>query len=467
MCAMVASVFTVLIAVVILENIWVETASAEEVPLGDAQEADRSVRAASGNVEAARRLIEEGKPEEAYRLLRRAMQVTANDFDTTGIRYMAARALLAGGHYAQAAQLLGRLAEDRPDLDGVQLDYATVLFTLGRDDEADTVFRDIRRKKKLPPLVQRDVEKFLERIRARQRWRIDFHLGFWHDDNVNNAPESETVAIPAIGGLRFALDQQPVRAWVARVGARFRWRELVAKSGRIFFETHASVLRDTAISASEYNRMWLSVSTGPRMHYSAEVAGRLQPGMFHADIGVERRWRGSSEYATSHWTSIGVEQAVTRNWRLGGASRLWVTHYDRVGGDAQPWGRSIALFGARRVGPGWLTVGGKISRETPERRSLRWTLHETWLRYAADFGRDWSASLRAGLTWTRFDAEEPLFLEKRKDSTHDISLTVSNRALVWKGYLPELALNWSRTESNIPIYDREVRPLRLSLRRLF
>ena len=230
MCAMVASVFTVLIAVVILENIWVETASAEEVPLGDAQEADRSVRAASGNVEAARRLIEEGKPEEAYHLLRRAMQVAANDFDTTGIRYMAARALLAGGHYAQAAQLLGRLAEDRPDLDGVQLDYATVLFTLGRDDEADTVFRDIRRKKKLPPLVQRDVEKFLERIRLRQRWRIDFDLGFWHDDNVNNAPESETVAIPAFGGFRFALDQQPGprlgrESWCAYSVARTRGEE--------------------------------------------------------------------------------------------------------------------------------------------------------------------------------------------------------------------------------------------------
>ena len=65
------------------------------------------------------------------------------------------------------------------------------------------------------------------------------------------------------------------------------------------------------------------------------------------------------------------------------------------------------------------------------------------------------------------NTEEPLFLKRREEQTHDVSLTVSHRALAWEGYLPELALNWYRTRSNIPIYDREVRTLRLGLRQLF
>ena len=49
-------------------------------------------------------------------------------------------------------------------------------------------------------------------------------------------------------------------------------------------------------------------------------------------------------------------------------------------------------------------------------------------------------------------------------------ISVSRRRtdrLAWEGYLPELTLNWSRTESSIPLYDREVRTLRLGMRRLF
>ena len=144
-----------------------------------------------------------------------------------------------------------RLAESRPDLDRVRLDHAAVLLTLSRDDEADAVFRDLRRQEILGSETRRAIEGYLERIRARQRWQLDFDLGVWRDSNVNNATEAETVAIPAFGGLRFALDQRPVRAWVARTGGRLRWREPLTDDGRLYLETHASAARNTAIGARE------------------------------------------------------------------------------------------------------------------------------------------------------------------------------------------------------------------------
>ena len=165
-------------------------------------------------------LIDAGKAETAYRLLRRAaIEASAAGADTAAIRFLAARALLAGRHYSQAADLLRSLAEDRPELDRVKLDYAEVLFILGRDKESGEVFRNILASDDLPPPVRRNVERFLERIRARQRWRYDFDIGFWYDDNVNNAPDNETVSIPALSGVRFTVASQPVSAWVVRTGA--------------------------------------------------------------------------------------------------------------------------------------------------------------------------------------------------------------------------------------------------------
>ena len=456
------------IVLLLCGDVSVEAGQVEAVTTGSGSEAEVRRHTVDEALAVARGLIDGGRPEAAYRLLRRVMDAAvAEDIDTTTIRFMAAQALLAGRHYAQAAQLLGRLAEDRPELDRVRLDYAAVLFTIGRDDEADAIFRDIRRKADLTPDTQHRVEGYLERIRDRQRWRLDFDMGFRRDDNVNNATEDETVAIPAFGGLQFTLDQRPVRAWVARTGARLRWREPITEGGRLYVETQASVARNSAIGASEYNRTWANLSTGPRLPYMTEIAGLRRPGLLSADLGIQRNWRGGDGYTRGLWVRLGVEQTVDRDWRLGGFPRYWITRYDEGTDTANPRGYSLDLYVARRIGSGWLTVGGKVSRESPEKEDLRWTSRAASVRYVASIGRNWSVSVGAGLTKTTFDAEAPLFFARRDDRTHDISMTASHRSLAWEGYLPELTLNLSRTASNIPLYDHEVRSLRLGLRRLF
>ena len=183
--------------------------------------------------------------------------------------------------------------------------------------------------------------------------------------------------------------------------------------------------------------------------------------------GGERRWQGGDGYAAGVWTGLGVEQSVGRDWRVGMFPRVWITRYDEAAEGAQPRGRSLGLYVARRVSPGWLTAQGKVSRETPEWRTRRWLSHEASVHYAVDIGRDWSVAVRAGLTRTKFDDEEPLFLTRRDDRTHSLGVTASHRRLTWEGYLPELSFSWSKTSSSIPLYDRELSMVRVGLRRLF
>ena len=416
----------------------------------------------------AQELIAAGRSEAAYELLREAMRVASVErIDTSDIQYWAAQALLAGRHFPQAAELLGRLAEERPDLDRVLIDYAAVLFALGRDDESEAVFRDINRKQDLPISVRRRVMNFLERIRGRQRLKINWDLGFWRDNNVSNAPELDTVEIPAFGGLRFTLDQRPVRAWVARTGVRFRWSRPVSGNGNASFETRGSATRDTVIGASEYNRTYASVSAGPRVHFASRIGDRPRPGLFRADLGVERRWRGGGGYATGVWSGFVLEQTFSRNWHVGISPQVWVTRYDVGAEDDRPWGRSFGLYFSRRIGTGWLTATSKVSRETPDWATLRWASREVSLRFARDIGQDWNVTVRGGLAKTQFEGEDPLFGRRREDRTYRIGVTTSYRVLRWGGYLPELTLNWSRTSSSIPLYDRERFIFQLGLRRLF
>ena len=245
------------------------------------------------------RLIAAGGPFEAFAVLWRIMQALPEGADDSPLRFGLAQALMAGGRYAQAEQVLARLAREQPDNLRVRLDRAAALFALGRDDEAGQLFREARRAPDLPPAVKRRVEGFLGSILARQRLRVDFDLGLWHDRNVNNAAEVGTLTIPALGNLEFELDQRPVGAWVARTGASLRWREALTDDGRVSVETNASAARNTAIGATEHNRTWLGLSAGPRLGYAVPFAGRRRPGRLAADVGVERRWQGGDGYAAN------------------------------------------------------------------------------------------------------------------------------------------------------------------------
>ena len=433
--------------------------AAAELPLLDAGKA----------MDLARKWMDEGQPQQAFELLRHVMQAAREegDIDTVNIRFLAAQALLKMGRPAHAAVILGQLAVERPELNRVRLDYASTLFTLGHDEHAGNIFRELRGKEDLPAPVRRNVEGFLERIRARQRFQVNFDLGFWRDNNVNHAPEQDTVEVPIFGGLEFELDEQAVKAWVARTGLNLRWRHTPLLGGRAFFETRGGVARNTAINAEEHNRTWLSLSSGPRWRYAMTLAGERRPGMVRADVGGERRWRGGDEYALSGWARLGLEQAINRNWSAGASARVWETRYDKLESDLDPFGQSVELNLTRRLGIGYLQAGARLAQELTDRRNLQWQGWGTSLDYATILGQNWNLKAHAYIDERYYEGTYALFGESRRDRTWLASLTVSNRALALAGYLPEITLGWSQTDSTIPLYDRKNRIMMLGLRRLF
>ena len=431
---------------------------------GEAAPASAAIQAA---LAVAEHLIQAGRPVDAFAVLIETMDTLPDGTDTAPLRFAIAQALMAGGRLVQAELVLARLAEERPDNLRVRLDRASVLFALGRDDEAGELFRAIRRAPDLPADARRQVEGFLGRILHRQRLRVDLDLGLWYDGNINGAPEADTVAIPAFGNLVFDLEERPVGAWVARTGATLRWRRPVTGDGRVLVETTASAARDTAIGMSDYNRTRLGLTAGPRIGYALPLGGRLLPGRLALDVGLQRRFRGGSGYATNLWGGLALDQALDEDWRVGAAPRVWTTLHDGQPDEADPVGRSLGLFVSHRAGPGWLTLSGSLARETADWDNLNWRSRGLSLEYAADVGEDWSGSVRLGLSTARFDEADAIFLTRREDRTRSAGLSLSHREVSWNGYQPVLMFDWSRTDSNVPLYDRTVTSVRVGLNRLF
>ena len=386
--------------------------------------------------------------------------------DPVSPRFRHAQDHMRAGRFDKAEPILRWILRTNPELVRVQLDHALVLFRLGRDDEAKKIFLSIRRKPDLPFAVRRNVEDFLERIRAREPLQFGFDFGLWRDENVNNASEAETVDIPVFGTtLPFTLDERPQAAWVARTGVNLRWRKPVSPQTHLEVRTAAS--RDTAIGEPDSNRTHVSVSVGPRIRYFLGGAGRRPLfGQVNADLGAQRHWRGGDGYSTVGWLGLGVDQAISPNWRIGAQASYWKTAYDEGANAIEPTGLSYYASVSRRIGPGWLTVGGKMSREMTKRENRRWKGREATVSYGATFWRDLSVSARATVGDREYEGME-VVQKRRSDDTYAVDVKLSHRALAIEGFLPVLNLGWSRTASNVVLYDRTARTARIGMRRLF
>lgn len=415
---------------------------------------------------AAGRQLQQGKPAQTLPLLAQATELL-DGRATPDILFLAAQAHMGLGNRKAATQILGRLAKEYPQVDRLQLDYAAMLYAVGRDEEADAIFRDVREKNNVPTPVKRNIEKFLEGIHRRKSLLIDYELGVWKDDNVNNATEVDEVEIPLFGGLRFTVNEKPVKAWVVRTGVSLLHRMPLREDGSLRLHTRAGLARNTARNAQAHNRTWLNFSTGPQLHYLMDFAGRKLPGRIGADIGYEKRWQGGDPYSGSAWVRLSTRQHLSKQWSVGGYVRHWDTRYSEGSSRLEPKGQALNLYTEHVFQDARITAGWTVSTEHPDQPTQRWKSHQGMLGYETVFGPNWHMSAVATLSENRYKGFNSFFMRRRKDQHRNLHVTVSNRALSWNGYLPELTFGLTETKSNIVLYDRDNFTVRLDLQKLF
>ena len=384
------------------------------------------------------------------------------------LQILRAGAFLRLGRPAAAETVLAPLATRYPDAGRIQLDHAFALFLLQRDEEARTILLRVGAQEDLPKPVQRNIEDLLAEIRARARFRLDLDVSLWHDTNVNNAPEIETVGVAFAGStLPLRLHQQPVEAWVARTAADVHWRSEPPPGSRFTLRVHGGAARSTAVGASEHNRTAVRSQAGVRRAHALDFAGIRRPGGIRADIGVERHWRGGQGFSATAWTGLSAQQSLSARWQAELAAHAWKTWHDGQPAHVDPDAFSLRAFATRGLRRGQLTLGLGASRERPERPFLRSRAVELSADTLLRFGSDWTVRAWVRSAWSRHDARQPLFGVLRRDSTLGARVGISHRDLSVRGYLPELTFGLSRTASTIDLYDRDAASVSVTVSRLF
>ncbi len=429
------------------------------VPAPDAQA--RSHVSKDPRVENARALMKQRRHIEALRILR---PLAKGHRDRTGVLFLiglsaieASRRLPASQEKEKTALLdeaiaaLRAILINRPGLVRVRLELARAFFFKREDALSREHFERVLAGKP-PPLVAKNVRRFLTAMRARRRWRTYFGFSIAPDTNISAVSNSEIIYIHDLPFRRNAFQGESSGVGLILWGGG-EYQHPLGKRLRLRLGADAS---RREYEGNEFDQMFVSLHAGPRWRAAANTELSL--------LGSARR----------RWTGGEIQDSVVAHNDSALGARFEINH--RFTRKLTAWGRASWHERAYRErehldGPvlalslsgAWLatstirthaTVG--YGRERPE--SQRWRNKSGWARLGA------SIALPLGFTvggsgemrWTQYEGGWFPFTtdgSSREDRTRIVQASVFNRIFTIFGFSPQLVVVNEARESNAQLYD--------------
>ncbi len=344
------------------------------------------------------------------------------------------------GSFTDAAMLLRRVIDERPDAVRARLELAKLLDRMGDKDGA---LREVRAAQSagLPAAVARLVDRYSEALRAARPMGASFAVAIAPDSNINRATRSDSLGT-VIGD--FEIDEESkAKSGVGLSLSGQAYRRLTLGDGDLSLLGRVSGFADL-YGSRRFNDIALDVAAGPEL-----LAGRNK---FTLEAGATQRWFGQEPLSRSLRLGASWTKALGRRSQLRlGATAASVNH--RLN-DLQD-GRSYsgqANF-EHSLSP---TTGVGLSVAV-DRQALKDAGYSTrsWragLMGWQDFGRTTvTGELQVGRL--RADDRLSLFPERRSEESLRVRIGATFRQLTVGGFAPTARLVFERNRSSIEFYD--------------
>lgn len=396
-----------------------------------------TVRATAGQLFLiADKLVRDGRSDEAVSILA-ALSRDPNSDVRNEARFRQSLLLEAKGSDREAAVVLRRIIDERPDAVAARLKLASVLQRIGDEDSALRELRALR-SADLPPVVAQFVDRLSASLQANRPLGFYLELALAPDSNINRATRSETLGT-VFGD--FILDQK------AKSGIGVAVRGLThasipvtdALNLQVRASGEANIYRD-----KDFNDIAAELSVGPELSLGAT---RLR-----AETAVGQQWYGMEAYQRSVRFGASIARPVdsVSQARLEVGARL----VDNQLNDLQD-GRGLTLQARyeRALSPRTivsLAVGrDRFSAHDDAYSTRSWNAGISVYR---DIGR---ATVSFGAEIGRLRADERLALlpQARIDRLTRFHVGTVFRQLTYAGFAPMIRVVRERNKSSVEYYD--------------
>lgn len=372
------------------------------------------------------------------------------------LRYQLGLALGGQEKYATATDVFRAVLDDKPTVSRVRLALGRVLFLDGSDAAARRQF-DLVLSDATAPELHASARRHLAAIRARNGWRFAARFRFTQNNNINNAPENNTVDIG--GGLSFSDASAPVKksgvgaAFGFSAGNRRQWRQ-----GRRW-------LTNLAVGGAAFPGR-LDASTA--LHLSTGPGFLFRDGALDV-LGVAGR-QFTDGNASSHYygLNIGARRLFNQRWR-----GVFSGQYVRQNSVANDNADANVYYAQIGVDGGFVGVAdgyARLSFTNSNAKNARYA----YFSVARDIGlrRDfvWNR-LTGGVSYSssrlRFDGITPLLGVPEKRRTSVLRLSLLKRDWRLFGVAPEWSIIFNKQKSNVGLYSHDNRIIEMNLTKNF
>ena len=342
----------------------------------------------------------------------------------------------------------------RPDLVRVHLEIARAFYLKREDGLSRKHFEQVLAGKP-PAQVAANIQRFLDRIRARRRWQAWFGLGIAQDSNLNTASENRTIWLDTpFGRFPFLRDEEstPKSGYGLALWGGGEYEHPLRERLRLRAGANVSAREHRQ---STFDRHFASVHIGPQWLVDRRTELSL--------LGTaQRNWTQGQPETDQIGFRVEAERRVTPRIRLFGRGGLrhrncrecdWL---DGPVGDVSLNANWIAKP-ILRLGAG---AGYSWSDTEDETRSSKGPRANVTANLALPFGFTFGA--RASMQWTDYDDERSagrfftLDRMPREDRLRVLSGSVFNRAFTLYGFSPRVTVINEQRETNAQglEYDR-------------
>lgn len=383
-------------------------------------------------------LNEQGRAGQAEQVLELLSQDPNADVRNEA-RYRRSKMLVSSGRQRDAALLLRRILDEKPEAAPVRLELAQLLDRMGDKEGA---FREVRAVQAagLPPAVARLVDRYSEALRAARPAGLSFEVAIAPDSNISRATRSDTLRT-IFGDFEIDEDSKAKSGTgLSLHGQAFR---RFAVPGDHSLLVRASAFADL-YRRSRFNDVAFDLAAGPELQWGRN---RLT-----LEAGTTLRWYGQKPYQRSArigatWTKpLGSRTQL----RVGGSTSLVDNRINDLQ-DGKAYSGNFSL--ERAISP---TTGIALSLGA-DRQSLKDPGYSTtgWrggLTAWREMGR---MTMTVGVDLGRLHADErlTLFPQRREDRYSRLSIGASFRQLQWHGFAPVTRFSIERNRSTVEFYD--------------
>ncbi|MDR0635031.1 MAG: surface lipoprotein assembly modifier [Azoarcus sp.] len=400
----------------------------------------------------AQALLDQGLVDEAENIYRSLLRSAASEDLRIEAAFQIGQILVFRGRYREAIHYFVDILNRNPDLPRVRLDLARAYFLDGNYTDATFQF-ELLKGGALPPEVIANVDVFLDTIRRKKNWTLDFSLTPASDSNINQVSGGRQECLDTIfGTLCRPLDKKG-----SGVGVNFNINFDYFKRLSQDWGLRASAgFHAMEYSARDYDSYILYAALGPRYLWASGEAS-LQP-------TFRRRWIAGREY--SRETGLSLEgRRILGRLVLNANASYGATDYD------EKWVNDIFR------GPLWsvslqpryilndrtfVQLGLGFLRENTRDSAYA---YDGWI-YSLGLYRilphGFSVYLEGSLIQARYHASQWYVTKDnglgeavRRNDTRGLLLSLSSTRLEKYNLTPTLQYSYTRSDSNIRIWEYE------------